>query len=307
MATHEYRPATYHNTFAAHPVALEVAPGDLVRTSTVDARGRGATGESEAAPGNPLTGPIRVAGAEPGDAVGVRIVELTPNRDTGWASHGLAPVTLEPDHVAGLASGRGDAATWRVDVAAGTVTPLEPVPGLEGLTLPLAPMLGCIGVAPAGGQAISTATSGEHGGNMDYRGVAAGTTVYLPVFVPGALVFVGDGHAVQGAGELAGTGVETSMDVVIELGLVKDSSIRWPRGEDPTHMFTLGNARPLDQAAQHAITEMVRWLTHEHGLSFEAASVLIGQAADLEVGNMFDPAYTVVCRLAKDLLPRRGA
>jgi len=95
------------------------------------------------------------------------------------------------------------------------------------------------------------------------------------------------------------------MDVTVEIGLVKGSSIRWPRGEDAAHLFTLGNARPLDQAAQHAVTEMVRWLTHEHGLSFEAASVLVGQAADLEVGNMFDPAYTVVCRLAKDLLPRR--
>src|SRR5690606_28197737 len=126
-------------------------------------------------------------------------------------------------------------------------------------------------------QAISTATSGEHGGNMDYRGVATGTTVYLPVLVPGALVFVGDGHAVQGAGELSGTGVETSMDVTIEVGVVKASSIRWPRGEDATHLFTLGNARPLDQAAQHAITEMTRWLTHEHDLSLEAASVLIGQ------------------------------
>jgi len=306
MATHTYRPSVYHNTFAAHAPVLEVAPGDVVRTSTVDARGRGATGERECEPGNPLTGPFRVRGAEPGDAVSVRILELTPNRRDGWASHRLAPVTLEPDFVADLEpAGEASARTWRIDVAAGRVEPDEPVPGLAGLALPLAPMLGCIGVAPARGQAISTATSGEHGGNMDYRGVAPGATVYLPVLVPGALVFVGDGHAVQGAGELAGTGVETSMDVTVEMGLVKGSSIRWPRGEDAAHLFTLGNARPLDQAAQHAVTEMVRWLTHEHGLSFEAASVLVGQAADLEVGNMFDPAYTVVCRLAKDLLPRR--
>lgn len=303
MATHELRPTVYHNTFAAHPVALSVAPGDVVRTSTVDAAGFGADGERAAAPGNPLTGPILVEGAEPGDAVSVRVLELAPNRDTGWASHRLAPVTLEPDFVAGQEPfGGGARSTWRIDGRSATVRPAEPVGGLAALALPLAPMLGCVGVAPARGQAIATATSGEHGGNMDYRGVAAGTTVYLPVFVPGALVFVGDGHAVQGAGELAGTGVETSMDVVLEVGLVEGSSIAWPRGEDATHLFTLGNARPLDQAAQHAITEMVRWLTHEHRLSFEAASVLIGQAAGLEVGNMFDPAYTVVCRLAKDLV-----
>ncbi len=308
MPTHSFRPAVYHSTFAAHPAALEVAPGDVVRTSTVDARGVGVAGEREATPGNPLTGPFHVRGAEPGDAVTVRLLELAPSRDTGWASHRLAPTTLEPDFLAELEPYRGDAiATWRIDASAGTVTPVEPVPGLAGLVLPLAPMLGCVGVAPARGQAISTATSGPHGGNMDYRGIGVGTTVHLPVFVPGALVFVGDGHAVQGAGELAGTGVETAMDVTLELGLVKGSSIRWPRGEDATHLFTLGNARPLDQAAQHAITEMTRWLTRELGLSREAAAVLVGLAADLEVGNMFDPAYTVVCRLPKALLPRGGA
>jgi amidase len=301
MATHDFRPVVYHNTFGSHPVALEVAPGDVVRTTTVDARGIGASGQREAERGNPLTGPFLVRGAEPGDAVSVRIVELKPNRDTGWASHRLASLVLEPEYVEGMAPAKTDpTATWRI--ADGLVEPLEAVPGLRALSLPLTPMLGCIGVAPARRQAISSATSGEHGGNMDYRGVAPGATVYFPVLTPGALVFVGDGHAVQGAGELAGTGVETSMDVTFEVGLVKGSSIRWPRGEDATHLFTLGNARPLDEAGQHAITEMVRWLTSEHGLSFEAASVLIGQAADLEVGNMFDPAYTMVCRLSKRLL-----
>ncbi len=306
MATHRFSPKQYHNTFAAHPRVLELEPGDLVETVTVDARGLGPTGEAEARRGNPLTGPFLVRGAEPGDAVSVEILELVPNRDTGWASHRLAPVTLDPDFVEALGP-QPDASvrTWLIDLPGATLRPAAEIPGLPGLALPLSPMLGCIGVAPAGGQAISTATSAEHGGNMDYRGIEPGATVFLPVLVPGALVFVGDGHAVQGAGELAGTGVETSMSVRFQVGLVKSSSIRWPRGENATHVFTLGNARPLDQAAQHAITEMTRWLTNEYGLSHEAASVLIGQAADLEVGNMFDPAYTVVCRLPKELIGRQ--
>ncbi len=121
-------------------------------------------------------------------------------------------------------------------------------------------MLGCFGVAPPGGQAISTATSGQHGGNMDYRGFVSGVTVYFPVFVPGALLLVGDGHAIQGDGEISGTGIEISFDVRFTVDLLKGKQIHWPRGENEAYIFTVGNARPLDQALQHATTEMVRWL-----------------------------------------------
>jgi amidase len=162
-------------------------------------------------------------------------------------------------------------------------------------------MLGCIGVAPERGQAISTATSGPYGGNMDYRGIVAGAAIDLPVYAAGALLFVGDGHAVQGAGELTGTGVEVSMDVRFRVELRKGAAIGWPRGRHAGRIFTLGNARPLDQAAQHATTEMLRWLRTDFALDAVTASVLIGQCADLEVGNMFDPAYTVVCGLEEAL------
>ncbi len=127
-------------------------------------------------------------------------------------------------------------------------------------------MLGCFGVAPPGGQAISTATSAEHGGNMDYRGFVAGVTVYFPVFVPGALLHVGDGHATQGDGEIVGTGIEISMDVQFTVQVIKGKRIHWPRGENAEYIFTVGNARPLDQAVQHATTEMLRWLKEDYQL-----------------------------------------
>src|SRR5262249_22680363 len=142
------------------------------------------------------------------------------------------------------------------------------------LTLPLAPMLGCFGVAPDRGQAISTATSAEHGGNMDYRGFVAGVTVYFPVFVPGALLHVGDGHAVQGDGEIVGTGIEISFDVQFTVRVLKGQRIGWPRGENADYIFTVGNARPLDQALQHATTEMMQWLATDYGLDKIAASIL---------------------------------
>jgi acetamidase/formamidase len=196
-------------------------------------------------------------------------------------------------------------AEWALDTAAWTATLTTPRTRLIKLSLPLEPMLGCFGVAPAGGQAISTATAGPHGGNMDYRGFVAGTTVYFPVSVPGALLFVGDGHAVQGDGEICGTGIETSFDVRITVRVRKGGNLAWPRGENAQHIFTVGNARPLDQAVQHATTEMLHWLETDWGLDALEANLILGQCVRYDLGNMFDPAYTMACRLPKAVLPPR--
>jgi acetamidase/formamidase len=160
-------------------------------------------------------------------------------------------------------------------------------------------MLGCFGVAPARGQAISTATSGTHGGNMDYRGFRQGATIYFPVAVSGALLFVGDGHAVQGDGEISGTGIETSFDVELTVRLLKGKSITWPRAEDDQFIMAIGNARPLDQALQHATTEMARWLQEDYGLDVRGTALLLSQCVRYDIGNVFDPAYTVVCKVEK--------
>jgi acetamidase/formamidase len=165
-------------------------------------------------------------------------------------------------------------------------------------------MLGCFGVAPENGQAISTATSGPHGGNMDYRGFVGGVTVYFPVAVPGALLFVGDGHALQGDGEIAGTGIEISFEVQFTVRLLKGKRIYWPRGENADYIFTVGNARPLDQCVQHATSEMLRWLQEDYGLDAVGANTLMGQCVQYDLGNIFDPAYTMVCKMPKALLNR---
>jgi len=137
---------------------------------------------------------------------------------------------------------------------------------------------------------------------MDYRGFAAGVMVYLPVFVPGALLHLGDGHAVQGDGEIAGTGIEVSCDVQFSVRLRKGALIHWPRGENAREIFTVGNARPLDQALQHATTEMCRWLRDDFGLDERALGLLLGQGVEYAVGNVFDPAYTMVCTMPTRLL-----
>ncbi len=306
MSQHRFVPTRFHHTFGSHEPVLTLASGDTLVTSTVDAAGRDANDERVVEPGNPLTGPFHVEGAEPGDTLVVHVLSVRPNRVRGFSSASLAPVTVDPDFVWALERTRRNV-DWHIDADDGTAHPLVPIRGIEGLVVPVVPMLGCIGVAPEGGQAIATATSGQHGGNMDYRRIGAGTTLRFPVFAAGALLFIGDAHAAQGAGELMGTGIEVSADVELRVELEQDvpaeRRVRWPRGETTEALFTLGNARPLDQAAQHATTEMVRWLVGTYGLSIEAASMLIGQTCGYDLGNMFDPAYTMACVMEKRYLP----
>jgi acetamidase/formamidase len=134
---------------------------------------------------------------------------------------------------------------------------------------------------------------------MDCRGFSPGVTACFPVFEAGALIYLGDAHACQGDGEIVGTGIETSFEVEFTVRLLKGKQIGWPRGENAEDIFTVGNARPLDQALQHATTEMIQWLADDYGLDTTAASHLLGQAVRYEVANVFNPAYSVVCRLAK--------
>ena len=303
MATHRFTPTTWYNTLGSHPTALTVQSGDIVVTETIDANGWDKAGTKVMHGPNPMNGPIAVAGAEPGDALRVDIIRMTPIRDTGWTRAALAENVIDPARVPDLPP-RGRV-TWHIDRQALTTRLDPPAKGLEHLELPLAPMIGCFGVAPGLGQAISTATSGEHGGNMDYRRLGPGATVWFPVASPGALFFLGDCHAVQGDGEIVGTGIETCFEVEVRLTLEKSRKLVWPRGETADDIFAIGNARPLDQALQHATTEMADWLVADYGLDLVAVSHLLGQVVRYDIGNVYDPAYTVACRVAKKWLPPR--
>ncbi len=301
MTTHTLVPTTWYNVLGTFPPVLTVESGDTVVTETIDANGWDKSDILVSGSPNPMNGPIAVAGAEPGDTLKVEILAMTPIRSTGWTRAALAENVVDPTFVPELPP--RDRAIWRIDRNALTATLERPVPGLEHLVLPLEPMIGCFGVAPAIGQAISTATSAEHGGNMDYRRFGPGATICFPVAAPGALFFLGDCHATQGDGEIVGTGIETCFEVTVRL-TVEKHSIVWPRGETADDIITIGNARPLDQALQHATTEMVRWLG-ELGLDVLAASHLLGQTVRYDIGNVYDPAYTVACRLDKKWLPKR--
>lgn len=301
--THRFEPSVYHNTFsAAHKPVLRIKPGDRIITRTVDARGNDFQSRKVAERPNPQTGPFYVEGAERGDTLVVRLEKIQPSRSTAWSASFLAPYTVDPAFLRSEQSARGDTTeTWTLDRERGVArikTSYKP----EVVEVPLRPMLGCVATAPDRGEAIATSTPDAFGGNMDYNGVVAGVNLMLPVYVPGALLFVGDGHAAQGDGEILGNALETSMDVEFTVDLIKGKSIGWPRLDNDEYIMVLGSARPLLQALQHATTELLRWLISDHGYDERGASLLMGHAIEYDIANIVDPHFTVVAKIRKSHL-----
>jgi acetamidase/formamidase len=217
----------------------------------------------------------------------------------------LAPYTVDPQAIAARIDREPRRVSWTIDKAhkVARLDAADIQPG--GIELPLNPMLGCVGVAPERKQAISTAVPGNFGGNMDYAGMVAGAKVMLPVFEPGALLFMGDGHARMGEGEVVGSGLETSMDVEFTVDLIKKKATAWPRLENDTHIMVLGSARPLLEALQHATSELQRWLMADYGFTERGAQTFMGQAAEYDIANVVDPSFTVVAKIRKTMLPKK--
>jgi len=304
--THRFIPATFYTTYSfAHPPALRIKPGDRVITKTIDAAGTDWDNKSVSPGGNPQTGPFYIEGAEPEDMLVVTIEKIETNRATGYSGSLLAPYATTPQAIAARTDRETRRVIWNIDKAKGIVSLDSSDITPSHLELPLKPMLGCIAVAPSRKEAIAAITPGAFGGNMDYAGMTAGVRLMLPVNEPGALLFLGDGHARMGEAEAAGTGVETSMDVEFTVTLVKKKAIAWPRLETDAHIMVLGSARPLLEAFQIATAEMQRWLMTDYGFSERGASTFMGQALEYEIANVVDPNFTVVAKMRKSLLPRR--
>src|SRR5437867_4080196 len=151
----------------------------------------------------------------------------------------------------------------------------------------------------------STSYPDNFGGNMDYNGMGEGVTVMLPVFEPGALLFLGDGHARQGDGEVTGGAIETSLDVDFSVDLIKKKRINWPRLENSDFIMVLGSSRAINEAMQHATTELMRWLMADYGFDERGASLLLGQAMEFEISNVVDPECTIVAKMRKRFLGQR--
>jgi acetamidase/formamidase/creatinine amidohydrolase/Fe(II)-dependent formamide hydrolase-like protein len=299
--THRYIPTAGHPTFAVRPPVLTVKPGDVLESETLwgewyDKAGGKWPGE---------VGPIAIEGAEPGDTLVVEILKVRPNRDTAVSTQGGRFGALVPDGGTAMlnpAFPRGRY-IWRLDRQRMTGTVDLPGSAMKTVTLPLRPMLGRVATAPEGDMQFDGLWPGQFGGNMDASDVREGTTVYLPVFHPGALFYYGDGHALQGDGEVCGSGLETSMEVAFRFGLQKKKAIRWPRLVDAEHLMVAGSARPLSDALRIAFVELIGWLVDEYGFDQADAYQLVSQSAVIRVANMVDPLYTVVAKFPRKLLP----
>jgi amidase len=301
--THRFEPKEFHNTFSfAHRPVLRIKPGDRVITYTIDARGFDAQNRQRGQRPNPQTGPFFIEGAEPGDMLVVRFHRIEPNRPTAWSDSLLAPYTADPAFLRYEGEREQRTETWQVDKQKGIAYIESDRIRPRRIEVPLRPMLGCVATAPPRKEAVHTSTPGVFGGNMDYNGMNAGVTLMLPVFEPGALLFVGDGHARQGDGEVVGNALETSMDVEFSVDLVKKKTIRWPRLENDDYIMVLGSERPMLQALQHATTELQRWLMEDHGFDERGSALLMGHVLEYDIANVVDPHFTVVAKLRKSYL-----
>jgi acetamidase/formamidase len=235
-----------------------------------------------------LTGPIAIEGAMPGDVLEVELVDIRLRSPYGW-------MQIEPD--AGSLPEEFPYLRSKLVPLDDTNKVAEFAPGIR---IPVRPFFGVLGVAPPEGR-LSSGPPAYNGGNMDNKWLVAGTKVYLPVHVPGALFSAGDGHAAQGDGEVCITAIETNLTGVFRFKVRKDMKLRWPRAETPTHYITIGLHEDLDEAARRATKEMVDYLVTERGLSRDDAYMLTSAAVDLHVTQVVDHVKGVHATLPKSI------
>ncbi len=297
--THKIVADHYYRTFShQNPILKRIQAGDVVVTKTLDSGGQDDKDVlRHPDPGNPLTGPFYIEGAGPGDAIRVTFRKMRLNRNWGYSGFRLGLFSLTPEYVEHLYSpnykpdlvrkGSSNYVRWELDLARNRVRLRDPASARVKLEFPARPMLGCVGVAAQGDFSPTSSPAGSYGGNLDYNSVGEGATVILPVYHPGALLYIGDGHALQGDGEPTGNGIETSMDVEFSVEVRKNSKLSGPRLETAEHLISLG-AQPefsssLDRALQMATTDMAHWLIDEYKLEPWAAHLLIAFQGKYEV------------------------
>jgi len=292
----------------ADPVA-RLKSGDILETNTLDAFGNAIQKPTDTLRmvkgDNPLTGPFFVEGAEPGNTLVVKILDLQidGNQGVGTIAPGFGAINsskytpvLNPDLPERIW-------LYPIDHATNTAT-FSAHDTKFSVRIPLRPFLGCIGVAPADREARSSIVPAEFGGNMDAPEASVGNTAYFPVSVAGALLYVGDGHAAMGDGEIGGSAIEVPLRARMQVSVIKGQKISWPRFENDDAIMAVGAYRPLDDAARIAFTELVKWIHHDYGLSELDAYELLSKVAKVRLAEMVDPNYVIIASVEKKYLPK---
>jgi amidase len=294
---------------AAEPVA-HLKSGDILETNSVDAFGNAIQKQGDSLSlvkgDNPLTGPFYIDQAQPGDTLAVKFLDLQVDGDQGVGALVPGFGALNETIYTPMLHTPLPEKIWLypIDHASNTAT-FKALDSNFSVKIPLHPFFGCIGVAPAGGEARSSIVPAEFGGNMDSPEASVGNTLYLAVNVAGALLYMGDGHAAMGDGEVAGTAIEVPLRTRLQISVIKGQKISWPRFENENTLMTVGAYRPLDDALRIAFTELVGWIHNDYGLSELDTYELLSKVAKIHLNEMVDPNYVVVASIEKKYLPAR--
>jgi amidase len=309
---------SYHATidnvkyvFGVAPPVARLKPGNILEANSLDCFGNALQKPGDTISlvkgDNPLTGPFYIEGAEPGDTLVVHILDLQVDGKQGLGTFSPGFGAINSTHYTPVLEKEPLLERiwfYPIDHAAKTDT-FQALDSNYKVKIPLHPFLGCIGVAPANGEARSSIIPAEFGGNMDAPGVSVGNTLYLPVNVPGALFYFGDGHAAMGDGEIAGSAIEVPMKARLRFDLVRGKHTGWPRFENENEIMAAGIYRPVDDAVRIAFTELVAWIHADYGLSQLDAYELLSKVAKLHLTEMVDPNYVVIASIEKKYLPAR--
>jgi amidase len=299
----DFNPSQFYRQLSADVTpALRVWPGDTVRTKSVDAGGEDEKSVKRVEGGNPLTGPFYIEGAMPGDVLAITIKKLRVNRNWAGSDSGLVDRAVTTDY-ASESKREWKNTRWHLD-ADKQIAVLENGPDhLKTFSVPIHPMLGCVAVAPSAWDSpVDTRDSGDLGGNMDFNEIREGSTVFLPVRQPGALLYLGDAHAVQGDGELNGNALETSMDIEFSVDVQRDKNIGSPRVESNEYLMAVGLSGSLDDALRVATSELASWLRTDYHLTREEVAIVLGTSIEYKIAEVADRNAGVVAKIRKSSL-----
>lgn len=300
-----FPPTSFSNLFTLNkePV-LRIHPGDTVVTETIDAAGYDKNGVKRQKGGNPLTGPFFIENCFAGDVLAITITRLNLNRSTAFTTESFSsralPKTITKDFK------KFRKVIWDLDTLTGFATINDTAyEHLKNFKVPLKPFLGCIGVAPSNKKnEILSFFQGAFGGNMDFESVTRNATLYLPVFHDGAYFYIGDGHALQGHGEIAGNALETSLNVAFTVRVIKKEtlSLSYPRVEDSLYLMATGFDKSLDEALKIATNGLLEWLRQDYHLSTQEATQVMSTCIEYTIAEIADPEVEVVAKIRKEVL-----
>jgi len=303
--THEFTATVFYRSWSPfNKPVLTVKPGDTIHTTTVDAGGVDENGVQRVMGGNPATGPFYIQGAEPGDTLVVHIVRLKLNRDYAMSDDAVVDRATDT-HLAIRFKDNGKNVRWNLNRVNGTASVADPGEHMKAFSIPVRPMLGCITTAVGPPQAApSTGDSGRYGGNMDFNEIGEGATVYLPVSNPGALLYFGDAHALQGDGELNGNALETSMDVTVQVDVLQGKHLNAPRIQNADSIIAMGLGGTLEDALRGATSNMADWLAEDYKLTPSEQAEFLGVASEYHISEVADRNAGIVLKIKKSDLAK---